>query len=264
MNISRWSIQLISGLAIVTANAQPIIEVGTTEDLWDISRGSTVTRTSGAAAPFQPENAFGARLPTPFGNPLYDFIFIDGQTNGFVHFLEWKTPSPVTVRSFRLHAQGDGAVNDNGREFEHFVLKSKTIGSASFDSVLYCFTARHPFRLRDSRQRIVLAANIAPITAQEFRAEFTDRANRFYSGPRVIELDGFAERLPLEIYPAVELVWETELGKKYQAEWSPSLFIPTWSPLGEQFVGDGQLISFLDSTRSDSDQTRYYRMVELP
>jgi hypothetical protein len=130
--------------------------------------------------------------------------------------------------------------------------------------VLYQFTASHPYQLRDARQRIVLAANVAPTTGREFRAEFTDRANRFWSGPRIIELDGFSEGLPLEIHPAVELLWETAAGRWYQAQWTTDLRSPQWNNLNGPFLGDGQTKSMFDSTRSATASTRYYRLVQLP
>lgn len=258
----RFLIGLICASA--TALAQPIIEIGSTHDLWDVSRGTTVTTTSGGAASFQPENAFGGRFFTVPGNPLYDFIFQDGMPAGFVHSMEWRTTNAVTVRSFRLHAQGDGPENDNGREFETFTLKAKTQGSTNFNTVLYQFTASHPYQLRDARQRIVIAANIPPTTATEFRAEFTDRANRPWSGPRVIELDGFSESLPMEIYPAVELLWETVAGTLYQAQWTTDLNSPVWTNFGSPFIGDGQTKSMFDSTRSETAPVRYYRLVQIP
>jgi hypothetical protein len=261
----KLSTRFLTGLfcALATASAQPIIEIGSTQDLWDVSRGTTVTATSGGASQFQAENAFGGRFDTVFGNPLYDFIFQDGMQAGFVHFMEWRTTNAVTVRSFRLHAQGDGSENDNGREFETFTLKAKTQGSTNFNAVLYQFTASHPYQLRDARQRIVIAANIAATTATEFRAEFTDRANRPWSGPRVIELDGFSENLPLEIYPATELLWETVPGTLYQAQWTTDINSPTWINFGSPFIGDGQTKSMFDSTRSETAPTRYYRLVQI-
>lgn len=250
--------------AFLTASAQQIIEIGSTHDLWDVSRGTQVTTTSGGASQFQAENAFGGRFFTVPGNPLYDFIFQDGGSAGFVHFMEWRTTNAVTVRSFRLHAQGDGPENDNGREFETFTLKAKTAGSTNFDTVLFQFTASHPYQLRDARQRIVIAANVAATTASEFRAEFTDRGNRPWSGPRVIELDGFSERLPLEIYPAAELLWETVPGVLYQAQWTTDLNSSNWTNFGSPFIGDGQTKSMFDSTRSETAPTRYYRLVQIP
>src|SRR5262245_60915037 len=90
-------------------------------DLWDISNGITITATSGIRGALGASDMFGATSSIEPG----DTIFADGQPNGFVHFIEWKTPSPVRLGSFNLFAVGDGAVYLNERETAQFVLKAK-------------------------------------------------------------------------------------------------------------------------------------------
>jgi hypothetical protein len=198
-----------------------------------------------------------------FGAQLFDHIFTDNRPAGFVHYIEWRTTNAVAVRSFHLHAQGDGADVDNGREFDRFTLKTKSPGSSSFDRVLYTSTFQHPFRFKDYSQRLLVAANVPSVVASEFRAEFTDRGNRFWSGPRIIELDGFDQRLPLEVHPAVELVWATEVGRRYQVQWTDNLSSDIWNNLGSVIEGTGKEWRNFDAT-SSAQGVRYYRMFELP
>jgi hypothetical protein len=63
-------------------------------DLWDISQGSVVTATS----PLDPGNDGRDIFGGHFGSDEYgNTIFADGQPAGFVHYVEWHTPGPVTV-----------------------------------------------------------------------------------------------------------------------------------------------------------------------
>jgi len=249
-------------LSILPVAAQGILEIGSTRDLWDVSSGTIITAHSGEAPPYHMENAFGARLGTIQGNSLFDAIFTDGRPAGFVHFVEWKTPKVVTVRAIRLHAQGDGAVNDNGREFDLFTLKTKSAGSAKFDTVICSYAPPHPYNYKDYSQRLIFAATVAAFSGQEFRAEFTDRGNRFWSGPRIIELDGFAEETPLAIHPAVELVFATRISVWYQIQQCDDLVADKWVNFGSPFMGDGEQKRAFDSARADGG-VRYYRIVEL-
>ena len=253
---------LVSALSTLHLVAQGVVDIGSTHDLWDVSGGTIITGHSGEASPYHMENAFGARMGTIQGNPLFDAIFTDGRPAGFVHFVEWKTPKPVTLRSVRLHAQGDGAVNDNGREFNLFTLKGKSVGSTNFDTVICSYTPPHPYNYKDYSQRLIFATNVTAFLGQEFRAEFTDRANRYWSGPRIIELDGFAEDMPLAIHPAVELVFATRASVWYQIQQCDDLVAYQWVNFGSPFMGDGEQKRMFDSARADGG-TRYYRIVEL-
>lgn len=64
---------------------------------------------------------------------------------------------------------------------------------------------------------------------------------------------------PLYIYPAVELEFPTELGKKYQVEGSHDLRI--WVPIGPPIDGTGQLIRQLIPAREP--RFKFYRLREV-
>lgn len=240
----------------------PPYDFGTKTDLWDIQQGTTVTLVSGLAdASFRPENMFGGLFPNADG--LTTFIFQDGHPQGYTHFIEWKTASPLRVRSFNLHAQGDGPSFLNGREFDRFRLLTKSEGSATFDNVLYDYSPSHPYTFEQYDSRLTVSATVAGPVAQEYRAEFVDTGVRYWSAPRIFELDGFADPItrPLNAVTALELVWETKAGKNYQIEWREDLAGSEWQPFAPPFAGTGSPSSLLVSTRNQD--ARFFRLVEL-
>ncbi len=160
-------------------------------DLWDISQGAMVTGTSGVNWNSDARDMFGGNFsPVETG----DTIFADGKPDGFVHYIEWQTPVPVTVDSFALFAAGDGPQYLNEREFSKFVLKARSSSDATnFDLTLYELdVTNHPYSFLDPADQALVVTNITPVTAQYFRAEFTQHnAGRGWDAPRIMELDGF-------------------------------------------------------------------------
>jgi hypothetical protein len=182
--------------ALLTVNAQaPIVPSGT--DLWDISQGSIVTTSSGTTGDTDQRNMFGGVFGTAEGGART--IFANGKPPVFVHFIEWQTPTPVTVGSFNLFAEGDGPAFGNEREFAKFVLKAKSsTNSTNYDLVLYTYdVTNHPYVFLDFTNKALISTNITPVTAQQFRAEFTQfNAGLGFDGPRILELDGFGTAVP--------------------------------------------------------------------
>jgi hypothetical protein len=238
------------------------IRSGVTDDKWDVSSGSVVVSSSGGSIFTIPEHVFGAFADA--SNPEFQgWVGVDGQPSGYVHFIEWNTPQPVTIRSFKLYAQGDGPRFDNQREMSHFVLKAKSPGSAGFDRILYEFTPQHPYRFVENDLALLLSANVDEVTTQDFRAEFWDRGNTGFSAPRIYELDGFSERLPprLEVFRAIELAWLSQSDRCYQLQWRPALTPAAWTNLGAPIPGTGSIVYHLESTRET--ESRVYRVIEL-
>jgi hypothetical protein len=185
--VVRTAILLVASSLLSIASAAPAAP--SANDLWDVSGGITITATSGIRGGFAAEDMFGATAS--FMEPS-DTIFADGDGDGFVHFIEWQTPSPVTVGSVALFAVGDGPTYNNEREFDRFVLKVRSPGSAAFDQVIYEYSASHPYVFVDPASYALVLAPIPAVTAQAFRAEFVQRnAGRGYDGPRILELDAF-------------------------------------------------------------------------
>lgn len=197
----------------------------TTDDLWDISQGTVVTSNSPLYPGFHAENAFGdTNGPLGSGN----LIFADHQPVETVHSIEWRTTQPITLEKFRLFAvhrtsrplnSGCTFPDARVRGFKYFRLYAKTengdwqqvyeldpivnghykIANEEYQGVLEYDrpTGREPF---------LHEGVVAPIYAQEFKAEFiqggdpTDGTQcslwRNETGPRVVELDGFGSTEP--------------------------------------------------------------------
>ena len=172
-----------------------------TNDLWDISQGTVVTATSGLDPGSDGRDMFGGDFSGPPSEPGRT-IFADGRPPGFVHYIQWQTPAPVAVGAFALFANGDGPTTSfpAQREFAQFVLKAKSSPLATnYDLTLYTLVVtNHPYTLVDVADQALLVTNIVPVTAQYFRAEFTQYdAGNGYDGPRILELDGYASLMPM-------------------------------------------------------------------
>jgi len=222
----------VLGLLPVSSPAQTYTT--SANDLWDVSQGTVVTATSGANAPYSDiRDMFGGQFSE---DEPGDTIFADGQPPGFVHFVEWQTAAPVTVSSFVLFASGDGPADSNQREFSQFVLKAKSSPAATnFDLMLYTLVVtNHPYTFVDPVHLALVAANITPVTAQSFRAEFTQyTAGRGYDGPRVIELDGFGPNPPVIVTQPANTVTITGMNATFSVTANGSV------PFGYQWFENG-------------------------
>ena len=181
--------------ADATTSAWPqrrIAPVSGEYDLWDVHSGAHLTASSGAGAgPL--EDALGAKS---VGSPEPGHgIFQDGQPDGFLHFMEWRTASPVCLQGFRLLAMSDGGAFRGHREFREFHLLARPFGESDY-KLIYSRGAANPYPVAleiGSEGYIEWIGTVDPIIAQEFRAEFVQAGTGGASGPRILELDGFGE-----------------------------------------------------------------------
>jgi len=118
---------------------------------------------------------------------------------GAVYDVNWKTPAPVTVSSFEMVANRDDANNFNHRAVSHFTLKAKSIGSSTYNLTLVNKDITYPAG-SDINNLIVTLGT--PVTAQEFRAEFTGAD---VNGPRINKLNAAGTR-------SVEQLWNLGSG----------------------------------------------------
>jgi len=186
------------------AAAVPILQPSS-DDLWDISQGSVVTAHSpvldwGGYYVSDIRNMFGYEN---VGYVEYTKTLFGDAPKGFVHWVEWETPEPITLRSFVLISGHDGEGRDaNARGFSRFSLFAEgTPGNFDiqvyelFPSNPYSTTPAPPNTFIESRsyEWLELAANVTPVTSQRFRAEFVQYGDSVPSalGPRVHYLDGF-------------------------------------------------------------------------
>ncbi|HUR47764.1 MAG TPA: hypothetical protein VMZ27_17905 [Candidatus Saccharimonadales bacterium] len=201
---------------------------------------------------------FGATSGTrgTAGNVLFE----DGHTNGFVHYVEWSTPVPVTLRSYRLFAGGDGM-----REFASFTLKAKSIGSSIFDLTIDKFTPVHPYVFPEGSP-LLHSADVNSVTAQQFRAEFVNRAGGS-DGPRIIELDGFGEVAALVGFHAERLRFAPSQGLRLNLFFEigedsagRDIVRPKKLDNGPVFPGLTNAVEFVDFTATNHT-FRFYRAI---
>ena len=86
--------------------------------------------------------------------------------------------------------------------------------------------------------------------------------NRELSAQEIVDLytvDSFG--VSIGIFPAVEIVWNTQTGMSYQAQWSDNLLTNVWNNLGGLMAGNGSPYSLFDSTRQGAQ--RSYRVIRL-
>jgi hypothetical protein len=199
-------------------------------DLWDISQGSQVTAHStvhhhtGLMGMFgwssDIRNMFGGYYgQSSFGGwgPHYETYFDQDCVAGTIHWVQWQTPSIITLRSFNLvamHAPPPQDIRHAGLGFSQFRLQwSDTAGGPW--TTLYELTDSDPDGdlyygggpTYSEANYLELAVNVAPTTAQYWRAEFVQYADSGYydSGVRINELDGYDtflfKAVDIDIYP---------------------------------------------------------------
>jgi hypothetical protein len=214
----------LTALAFATSIAQLSMtaraeDFGVTNDLWDVHTGTVITATSGFQSSVTNPGMFGgADWPS---SPITTH-FADGQTDGFTHFVEWRTHAAVTIKRVRLFAAGDGEIYDHGREMGRFTLKVKSPGSATFDTTVLTFVPTHPYT-ELAEKHLMLDAAIDEVTASEFRGEFEqiDLRAAGWNAPRVIELDAYGSEPPVvtpppepisSSVPSSEDLWDVSRG----------------------------------------------------
>ena len=185
----------------VTSFAIPM----STDDLWDVSQGSAVTGSSGIYSSYNSywmsygDNMFGATHPNTV-EPT-NTLFVDGQSAGTTHWIEWQTLTEMTLRSFNLVAAHDTGMSTNGkpnRSFSEFRLYARNDQNAAWSSV-YTYTIDFdngedygggPTYSGDNVLELGVDLSSA-VTAQYFRAEFVQAGASGNGGPRIWELDGY-------------------------------------------------------------------------
>ncbi len=167
-------------------NVRPI----SSTDLWDASNGVEITGSSGELENCSAINLFQEDVT----------VFEDQQPAGAEHWVEWTTPTEVTVKSFNIVAHHDATVdgsdgNINQRGFSAFRLfygngdgKWTQFFEYSADpdkDLLYGGGPFHP-----ESNFLELAFFIDPVTARHFRAVFVQYGDGL--GPRIDELDAYS------------------------------------------------------------------------
>lgn len=158
-----------------------------TDDLWDIENGVQILTNSTVDATSDVQKMFGLSHDKETSRT----VFSDKSPEGTVHFVEWSTPSEVTVRSLRLMAAHDPVSWGVNRAFRQFRVYAMDAATSQF-RLLYAL--RPPFPYTQDETAVAFEVSYLPgWPSRRFRAEFVQRGK---SGPRIVELDGFAESVP--------------------------------------------------------------------
>lgn len=198
MRFAYAVVALVVFLVPGISSADPV-----SDDLWDINEDSTVTLHSTLFPNSNIRDMFGGDYSTlESQNTLFASQYIGGTgwaevPEGYMHWVEWETPSPVTLDRFALYAQGDDLLDPAGRQFKQFELFYKHGSSwmSIYDTgVNFTYSGL-----------LSLEVDVTDVTAQAFRAEFIQAAYWINPdthsgwpaiGPRIIELDGFGVVVP--------------------------------------------------------------------
>jgi len=219
--MKKPSIAIVLSFTLLIFSALPAHALlASKTDLWDVSEGAIVTGTSGALSGSWSSDArnmfggaFGSGPPDVLNNTIfqdYNPAIQDYNPAGTVHWVEWKTPSPVTLGSINLvaaHDDGwDGYVNRDisYRGFSEFWFYARNSVASPWTNLAgYITDADHDLQYGGGvnyplPNYLEFYASVVPSLAQYFRAEFVQyggvRTGGYpdAQGPRICELDGYA------------------------------------------------------------------------
>jgi hypothetical protein len=159
----------------ITANVS-----GQSSNLFSLSNIAVTSNSSLNSCGFVITSIFQGGPPSTCASEgdAQDVIFAD-QAPGAVDTVQFSTATPVTLSIVRLVVNGDGPPANN-RDLAQFTL--------SYESSPGVYTAVATYSPTHPEPNTVVLNLSAPITAQNFRAQFTQYGS---DGPRVSELDGF-------------------------------------------------------------------------
>lgn len=205
--LQRTSLMSLLAAAAVLF-AQPARAVPVTTDLWDVAQGTVVTANSPL---IQWTTSFATNMFGGVGGAEpANTVFLDRAAAGTVHWVEWQTTAAVTVRSFSIYLAHDGTPRDaRYRGVSEFRLYAYNSSTSAFDILLYDLflgAVNSAFRydplglLHPCLCALDFAANVlTEVNTNRWRAEFVQVANLDgdNDGPRVVELDGFANAIAI-------------------------------------------------------------------
>jgi hypothetical protein len=260
-----WSVCLILFTAVeAAAQFAP-----SASDIWDVNQGAILILSSdletvpSVSNPFDMRDMLGGSFGT-YQAEKGNIVFAHGAPEGSVNVIEWRTKTNYAIKSFRLFAYDDSGTMDHGMGL--FRLTAKQVGSQTFDTVLFEFTPAHPYRYEDAVNHLLIAANVKPVQAQEFKAEFTSwngQNGAAANGPRIVELDAFTDFIGIEADTRVsemEVGWPSAPGVVYQVEVRENLSGSTWQKLGNPVTGTGSKMTIADKVLPGSVE-RFYRVL---
>jgi hypothetical protein len=188
--VKQFNVGPDNGKARLVPMAQPTPE--TVTNRWDVRLGAEATGHSPLVAGCDARDALGGSYGAMETGDL--ILFADKAPVGSVHFLEWRTKTPMQLQRYRLSGHGDGG--SLYREFGEFRLYARKGGEwTQIDT----YAPEHPYAsLRPGAHLLLDRTLPQAVTAQEFRAEFTQWAPKdgVSLGPRIVELEGLGPTAP--------------------------------------------------------------------
>ena len=192
--MKKFLIAIVFCMMIVSnAAASPVGASQSSTDLWDISQGYTQNVQASSVLKgwaSSPWDMFGANYSyLENGNFIFGGYGDNGGDwpRGTIHEVWWDTNTPLTIGSFNLFASG----SLTQRSFDHFNLSYFNEGTNSWIS-LYDSDVTIPYE-----GLVVSATTSMADPADSFRAQFRQYSTEYWaSGPRIMELDGFAPATP--------------------------------------------------------------------
>ncbi|AQQ70435.1 hypothetical protein SMSP2_00783 [Limihaloglobus sulfuriphilus] len=131
-------------------------------------------------------------------NDMQTIFEADPAGAGAVYYVEFSTNQPAKVNTLRLQMNQDPEP-EPARAINYFRLLAKSLGSETYDIVLYGQPIDTPYDLTDMTMDVMF-----PVVATDYRVEFTGNDDQ---GPRIQELSAtgtFEEDLS-----TISQVWET-------------------------------------------------------
>lgn len=196
MQAAATSLELLRSRSALSAQSSDelrpdAVSGETPSSVWNVTRGTRVISSSELYPGCRPEDLFGGRLSSVGTPETGSAIFSDSAPDGFVHFIEWETSSPVTLQSFGLIGAHETAFNGYLRAFRGFRLLARRDGDEQF-ALLHDECVPVPYGSGYCGSLLVRFRNLQkPVTARSFRVEFIQNGTGTYHGARAIELFGF-------------------------------------------------------------------------
>lgn len=178
----------------------------TSNDLWDASAGTQILGHSGLVDVRHALGMFGASNASDEKSDAT--VFGDGQTDGFVHYIEWATPAKVTVKAFNIHAQHDSGPGYL-RAFREVRFYTRDAAAGVFNLIetrsLPAPTAMpYPGSTKNTIELPIVLDE--PVTNNQFRIEFVQSGGAAHNGPRILEIDAFA----IPPVDSIDDTWQSE------------------------------------------------------
>jgi hypothetical protein len=193
-------VALVAVIALLATKVDAAVSLSF-EDLFDVSSGTVVTGHSPLSG-IPARNVITDVLGDgPGADPTVDEIyFADSFGMGYRHYVEFDTPTPVTINAIGLSAAHDPPRGWYGRGFSDFELWGD-------GNLVYSFTTANPYAhmtpppnslveidpSNDAAFRM-LANFDSPVTASSWKAVFVQPGDLYgghANGPRIHELDGY-------------------------------------------------------------------------